>query len=87
MFTLLDKPITQLKQKPISQQPENLVQPKITLKVPVPEISQIHDKIIPVPDYIIPQTRSGDDSSSRMVEGKKHTGYQEGNSKISRSYL
>ena len=30
----------------------------------------MHDKIIPIPDYPIPQTRSGDDSSSRMVKRK-----------------
>ena len=45
-------------------------QPKLTLKVPIPKSSSIHDKIIPIPDYAIPQTRSGDDSSSRMVKGK-----------------
>ena len=31
----LNRPIIQLKEKLISQQPQNLVQPKITLKVPV----------------------------------------------------
>ena len=48
------------------------MQPKITSKVPVPipEGSQIHDKFIPVPDYIIPQTRSWDDSNSIMVKRK-----------------
>ena len=35
------------------------------MKVPVPDSSQIHDKFIPVPTYIIPQTRSRDDSNSR----------------------
>ena len=37
---------------------------KITLKVPISEGSKIHDKIIPIPDYIIPQTRYGDNSGS-----------------------
>ena len=44
--------------------------PKVTSKVPFPECSQIHDKFIPVPDYIIPQTRSRHNSSSRMVKRK-----------------
>ena len=51
-------------------------QPKITSKVPIPESSSIHDKIIPIPDYAIPQTTSGDESSFRMVKRKKHRGYQ-----------
>ena len=70
MSTLLNRPIIQLKEKPISQQPQNLAQPKITSKVPISESSQIHDKIIPVPDYIIPLTTSGDDWKSRMVKRK-----------------
>ena len=70
MSTLLNRPIIQSIGKPISQQLQNLVQPKITSNVPVPDSSEIHDKIFPVPDYIIPQTRSGDDSSSRMVKRK-----------------
>ena len=40
------------------------------MKVPVPESSQVCDKFIPVPDYVIPQTRSGDDSNSRTVKRK-----------------
>ena len=39
--TLLNRPIIQLKEKPISQQSQNLVQPKITLKVLAPESYQI----------------------------------------------
>ena len=46
------------------------MQPKITSKLPVPESSQSHDKLTPVPDYIIPLTKSKDDSSSRMVKRK-----------------
>ena len=68
----INKPIVKLTEKPISQ-PQNLTQPQITSKVSVPESSQIHDKIIPIPDYAIPQARSGDDSSSKMVKRKKHT--------------
>ena len=37
-------------------------------QVPVPEISRMHDKIIP--DYAIPYTRSRVDSVSRMVNRK-----------------
>ena len=44
------------------------MQLKITLEVP--ESSQIHDEFIPLPDYIIPQTRSGNDSNSQMVKRK-----------------
>ena len=36
----------------------------------VPENPQIHDKIIPVTDYVIPQTRSGGPLNSRMVNRK-----------------
>ena len=36
---LLNKPILQLTEKSILQQPQNIVQPKMTLKVPVPESS------------------------------------------------
>ena len=64
-----DEPIVQLKEKTISQQPQNVVQPKMTVKVPVPDSSRIH-KFIPVPDYIIPQARSRDDTSSRMIKRK-----------------
>ena len=49
---------------------KQIEQPKVVSKVPIPEISRIHDKFIPIPDYTIPQTRSGDDSSSRMVKRK-----------------
>ena len=65
-----NKSIIYLTEKSISQQPQNLAQPKITLNVPPPESSQIHYKFIPVPDYVIPKMRSGDDSHSRMVKRK-----------------
>ena len=31
-------------------------------KVQIPKISRIHDKIVPIPDYAIPHTRSRDES-------------------------
>ena len=40
------------------------------MKVLVPESSQINDKFIPVPDYVIPITISGDDSSFEWYKGK-----------------
>ena len=67
---LLNKPITQVKEKSVLQQPQNITQPQITMKVQVPESSQVCDKFIPVPNYIIPQTRSGDYSNSRTVKRK-----------------
>ena len=53
MSTPLNRPIIQLKENPISQKPVSLLQPKKTSKVPISETSQIHDKIIPIPDYMI----------------------------------
>ena len=61
--TLINKPIVKSSEEPIKQ-------PKLTSKVPVQESLQIHDKIIPIPDFAIPQIRSGDDSNSRMVKRK-----------------
>ena len=40
------------------------------MNVPVPDSSQIHDNFIPVPYYVIPQKRSGDDSNSRTKKRK-----------------
>ena len=59
------KPIVKLTEKPIQQ-------PKVTSKVPISESSKIHDNNTPIPDYTIPQTSSGNDSSSssRMVKRK-----------------
>ena len=65
----LNKAIIQLTEKPILQ-PQNTAQPKTALKISVPESSRPHEKFIPVPDYVIPQTRSGDDSKSRTIKGK-----------------
>ena len=69
MSPLINKPIATLTEQPIPHN-QNMEQPKITLKVPIPKSSGINDKSIPIPDYTIPQTRSGDDSSSRMVKRK-----------------
>ena len=60
MSPTLVKPFIKIAEKPILQQPQNIAQTKIS-KVPVPESSWLPDKFIPVPDYIIPETRSGDD--------------------------
>ena len=35
-----------------------MAQPKITSKVPLPKSSSIHDKIIPIPDYAMPSTKT-----------------------------
>ena len=67
---LLHKHHIQEKEKRILQQPQNLAQPKITLKVPVPDSSQIHETFTPVPDYVIPKTGSGDDSNFRTIKRK-----------------
>ena len=69
MSPLINKPIVKLTENPILHI-QDMVQPKITSKVPIPEKSSIHDKAIPIPDYAIPQTRSRDDSGSRMVKRK-----------------
>ena len=61
---LINKSIEKLSEK------EPIGQPKVALKVPIPESPRIHDKIIPIPDYAIPQTRSVDESGSRMVRRK-----------------
>ena len=44
------------------------MQPNTASKISVQESSRLHYKFIPVPNYIIPQTRSGDDSKSRTVK-------------------
>ena len=50
----------ELTEKPVEQ-------PKITLRVTMPESSRIHDKNTPIPDYTIPQIRSRDDSGYRKT--------------------
>ena len=59
MRLFINKPIV----KPVEQ-------PKVTSKVPIPESYKIHDKITPIPDYTMPQTKYSDDSGSRMVKRK-----------------
>ena len=59
----INKSIVKLMEKPI----ERL---KVISKVPAPESSRIHDKIVPIPDYTIPHTRSKHDSSYGMVKRK-----------------
>ena len=52
------RPIIQIAERPILQQPPNSIQPKIRPKIPVPESpifpesSWFHDKDIPEPDCI-----------------------------------
>ena len=58
------------RKKTILQNPQNIIHPKTTSNVPVPESSQHHDKFIPVLNYIIPQIRSGDNSNSRTIKSK-----------------
>ena len=65
----IDKPIVELTEKQIPHI-ENIEQPKLTLKVPIPESSRIHDKITYISDLAIPQTKSRDDSKFRMVKRK-----------------
>ena len=55
MYPPINKPTVKLTEKPIPHT-QNMEHPKITLKVPIPESSSIHDKIIPKPDYAIPPT-------------------------------
>ena len=62
--------IIQIAEGPILQQPKNIIQPEAASKISAPESSQLYDKVIPVPDYIIPQRGSGDDSTSRAIKRK-----------------
>ena len=54
-------PIMQLAERPILQQPQNIIQPRTrpNISIPessiIPESSQLHDKVIQVPDCVIPQ--------------------------------
>ena len=62
-------PVTQLISRPVAQETEKPTeQPKVILKVPVPESSRICDKIVPV--SAIPHISSGNDLSSKMVKRK-----------------
>ena len=68
--------IIQIAERPILQQPQNITEPKTRLKISIPESSivpgslQPHDKVIPVPDYVIPQAMSRGDSVSRTIKRK-----------------
>ena len=59
----INKPIVKLTERPKEQS-------NVALKVLTSECPIIKDKITPEPVYAIPQTRSGDDPSSRMVKRK-----------------
>ena len=65
----ISKPTVELTEKPMPHI-QNIEHLKVTLKVPLLESSIIHDKITPIPDYAIPQTKSGDNSGTRMVKRK-----------------
>ena len=78
---LLDKPkqphllpgrgsIIQIAERPILQQPQNIIQPKTRPKISISESSQLCDKVILVPEDVIPQTMSGGDSISRKINRK-----------------
>ena len=43
----------QTAKRPIIQQPQNIIQPKTASEISVPENSQLYDKFIPIPNYII----------------------------------
>ena len=70
------RPIIQIPERPLLQQPQYIIQPKTTpnnfntRKLNISESSQIEYKVIPVPNYIIPQTRFGGDSISRTIKRK-----------------
>ena len=70
------RPIIQTAETLLLQQPQNMIQPKTRPKISiqecsiVPESSRLYDKVIPVPDYMIPETVSRDDSISRTIKRK-----------------
>ena len=70
------RPIIQIVDRLPLQQSQNINQPKTRLKVSIPESSIIpeslghHDKVIPVPDYTIPQTMSECNSIFRTIRRK-----------------
>ena len=64
--------MSQIEERPILQQPQNIIQSKTISKILVLQSSQLHDKVILVLDYVIPQRRSGDDSISRTIKGKPY---------------
>ena len=50
------KPIIQIAERPPLQQSQNITQSKTRSKFSTPECLGHHDKVIPVPNYTIPQT-------------------------------
>ena len=66
----ISKPVVELTEKPIPHI-QNIEPPNVTSKVPIPESSRMHVKMTPIPVCTIPQTKSRDDSSSRMVGDTK----------------
>ena len=55
---------------PINKSIEKLMEKPMEQPKAIPDNSRLHDKIIPVPDYAIPQTRSEDDSKS-VIDKRK----------------
>ena len=56
--------------KPIIQIAERPIPSKTRSKVSTPENSGLHHKVIPIPDYTIPQTMPELDSTSRAIRRK-----------------
>ena len=71
----LHKPIIHIAEKPFYNNLKILFPPKTTSKVSVPRNSLLHDKFIPVLNYVNPKSRLGDESISRIIKRKNHTGY------------
>ena len=63
------RPIIQIAERP--SQPET--RPKVSTPESfiIPESSGHHDKVVPVPDYTIPQTMSEHDSICRTIKRKE----------------
>ena len=64
-------PIIQIAEGPILQQPQKIRQPKAKSKTSessmIPKSLYAPDMVIPVHDYVTPQSRSRDDSISRTI--------------------
>ena len=57
-------------ERPILQQSQNIIQPKTRAEISIPESSQLHDKVMTVPTYVIPQAMSGGNSISSTIKSK-----------------
>ena len=68
----INKPIVKLTEKPIPCT-QNVVQPKVTLKVPIPESSSSHDKIF---QYQITQFLKQDLEMIQVLEWSKEKPYR-----------